>query len=515
MTKKFINKLLSAFLALSLLFASSAVALAAPADVPNPALEGSITVHKYGTDHEPTNPANGLEITDETTLSKLGTPLSGVGFTLSLIKETDDDWTFKEGMSAAEALMHIETTYPEQTTDEHGITSWDGLDSVRYYVLEETTAPANGNYRAMEPTIIAVPYGFTGSGTGWNYDVHVYPKNVNQEEVTKTVTDNENGYKVGDTVTWVINGRVPSDLRLPNGTEEGTHIYGSLSFHDQLDTRLDYTQNSETVNMILPGDEKILLEREDDYTVEEEAPHGIKIALTEAGIDKLVDTGAGRIEIILPTVINSSATVTTNEEGDLAIENNVTKSWQHAGTQEDNSATPTDKPKVTLAYIEILKVDHKQKDILLNGAQFKVATSEANAKAGNFIKDGDGEEILVTTAAGGGNVAGYAVISGLPASADSDVSYYLREVKAPEAPEDHPDWEYVLRPDAIKVTIPAGQNNASVTVENTRLGDDGPGPIFGLPLTGGIGAAIFIAAGLLLVMIGLFALKKSKRIEKK
>lgn len=515
MTKKTIKKVLSALLALSLLLASSVVTLAAPVDVPDPAIKGSITVHKYGTDHEPTTPADGLEITDNDTLSKLGTPMKNVGFTLYLIKETDDnDWKFKEGMTATEALQHVEREFDEEFTDASGEIYWSNLDSVRYYVLKETTPPTEGTYRPMDATIIAVPYGFTGSGTGWNYNVHVYPKNVNDEEITKTVDENKNGYKVGDTVTWTIDGKIPTSLRLPN-EETGAHAYGALSFHDQLDTRLDFTPGTETVNMIVPGDIKVVLDRTTEYTVEDEAPHGVKIALTEAGIDKVVDAGAGRIEIILPTTINSTATVTSAEAGDIVIENNVTKKWEHAVTREEKEVEPSEKPKVDLAYIEIIKVDNKQKDILLNGAQFKIATSADNAKVGDFITNSKGEDIIVTTAAGGGKSAGYAVISGLPASEDKDVTYYLREVKAPEAPADHPDWKYVLRPDAISVTISAGSNHAEITVDNTRLGDDGPGPIFGLPLTGGIGSVIFIAAGLLLVLIGIFALKKSKRIEKK
>ncbi|MCP1111012.1 fimbrial isopeptide formation D2 family protein/LPXTG-motif cell wall-anchored protein [Lachnospiraceae bacterium PF1-21] len=513
-TKSF-KKLSALLLALSVLVGTVLSVSAATDDVPDASIKGSITVHKYGTDHQPTTPANGLEITDNAVLSKFGTPLQGVGFTLFII---DENYPITHTTTAADALANSTLAKAEEFTNAQGVITWDELDAVRYYVLVET-APPTGEYEIMEPTIISVPYGYNhaGANSKWNYDVHVYPKNINSEKVTKTGPTNPDGYKVGDEVIWTINGRVPVKLRLG---EPGAYTYGHLRFVDILDERLTYNETNTVVSMITAGGTKTALTPTTDYTItEDSSTNKITIDFTRDGMDNLVDNNAGRVEIKLATNVNSKATKPSAGDDDLTIINDVDIEFKNADDSEGSSAKPEDKPDVKLSYIEIEKVDFKDPTIFLDGAQFKLATSAAKATAGDFIKDAAGNDIVVTTGAGTGKDStvyahGYAAISGLPRSGDSEVSYYLCEVKAPNAPAGK-DWEYVMRPDAIKVTIPANNNGTKVTVENTRLGDDGPGPIFGLPLTGGIGSVIFVLGGILLVLIGIIALRKTRKSEMK
>lgn len=512
-TKSF-KKLSALLLALSVLVGTVLSVSAATDDVPDATKTGSITVHKYGTDHQPTTPANGLEITDNAVLSKFGTPLQGVGFTLFII---DEDYPITHTTTAADALANATPVSAEKTTDDQGVITWNELTAVRYYVLVETTPPT-GEYEIMEPTIISVPYGYNhaGANSKWNYDVHVYPKNINTEEVTKTVPENPNGYKVGDTITWTISGRVPPRLRLG---DSAPYSYGSLTFTDDLDERLTYI--SSTVSMVTAGDVRTALDPATDYTVSE-TPVGsnfFEFDFTAAGMDKLVTNNAGRVEIILNTEVNKKASTPSAGDGDLTIINDVIKEFKNADDSESTSAVPEDKPEAKLSYLEIKKVDFKDNSILLDGASFKLATSADNAANGIFVEDEDGFEVIITTAPGTALDStvfahGYGVISGLPQSEDPEGAYYLCEVKAPDAP-DGKDWEYVMRPDAIKVKIPANSNGTMVTIENTRLGDDGPGPIFGLPLTGGIGSVIFVLGGILLVLIGIIALRKTRKSEMK
>lgn len=481
------------------------------ADRPDPEQMGSITVHKYETDYQSVTPGSGLEITDEETLSKLGVPMEGVGFTLYRI---DAAFELTETTTPEEALAHIDYTYPEQFTDENGEVYFGQLDSVRYYVLVETTPP-QGDYRAMEPAIISVPYGYTGSGEGWNYDIHVYPKNIDEEEVDKEVEDEQQKYFVGDTVSWLITGYVNPEIR---AGESAPYTYGYYRFVDALDQRLTYTDGSETILAPLAGGGSIALTAVSDYTVTLDEPSNtLTFTFTPAGIDKLIDGGAVRIEIRFDTVINSLATgdeSIKDGEDQTTIINSVIKEWENLETSEEKEATPDVDPSIKLAYIEILKVDNEFNDIFLDGAAFKIATSLDNANAGVFIKDSTGADLVATTGAdgrSGGLEHGFAIITGLAAVDGAAKEYFLVEVRTPDAPAGHADWEYVLRPDVIKVTIPEDAVSASVTIKNTRLGEDGEGPIFKLPFTGGQGTGIFWIAGGILLAAGILIFVLGRR----
>ncbi|MFV0392897.1 MAG: LPXTG cell wall anchor domain-containing protein [Coprobacillaceae bacterium] len=106
---------------------------------------------------------------------------------------------------------------------------------------------------------------------------------------------------------------------------------------------------------------------------------------------------------------------------------------------------------------------------------------------------------------------GYGMFAGLEVDKDNAVKYYLVETKAPQAPNGV-NWEYVLHP-IIEVTIEAGTTSKTVKVVNTRTGEDGPGPIFKLPETGGTGTALFIIVGLGLIGASTYALLKTKKKE--
>lgn len=502
------KKLMALLAALALVAAVPMTALADDeGKMPDPNKPGSITVHKFTTDTEPDEPGNGLEITDPTKLDSFGEPIAGVGFTLYKVSES---YKIDENTTPAQAKANA-TIVKAEDTDADGKIVFDGLESVRYYVLEETNPPA-GNYIPMDMVIISVPYGVTGTGEGWNYDVHVYPKNVDSTEVTKEIDEEEPKYFVGDTVSWKISSRVNSEIR---AGEPGTYTYGYFRFKDTLDERLDYVADGETVTSTLRDGTTVTYVRGDDYTANfNSTTRVVTFTFTEDGIDKMLDNKAGRVDILFDTTVNDK--IITNNPGDdkEIIDNDVTKEWSNHDGTDEKTATPDDKPEAKLAYIELMKIDFKEKTIKLNDAEFKIALSEADAKAGTFMKDSNGNDIVVKTGEHtglAGETDGYGVFMGLRHSKDSDTSYYLVEVKAPSAPSAHPKWEYVLRPDAIKVTIPAASVSQLATIENTRVGEDGPGPIFKLPLTGGKGAALIIAVGIILIAGGAVALKKSSK----
>ncbi|MCP1102702.1 fimbrial isopeptide formation D2 family protein/LPXTG-motif cell wall-anchored protein [Aequitasia blattaphilus] len=484
---------------------TSLVAVADNEETPDPSVKGSITVHKFGINNEPTEAGDGLEITDADKLKEFGEPLDGVGFTLYMVK---DDFEITQSTTPEEAKANAVKVGNEEIA-ENGKIVFPNLDSVRYYVLEETTPP-EGEYAPMDMVIVSVPYGYTGTGSGWNYNVHVYPKNVNIEEVTKEVVDEEIKYFVGDTVTWKISGRINKEIRKG---EAGSYEYGYYRLVDTLDSRLYFTPGSETVQGVRPDGTTIPLIIENDYIgTSTSGSHTVTFELTEKGIDRLLDGGAGRIEVIMDTMIGDTAFSTNPNNG--RIENDVTKQWSNHDETETKEANPANKPGINLAYVEIMKVDHEDHGIKLDGAQFKIAASLKDAQDRKFIKNDKGEDWVVTSGAdsrSGGEEHGFGIFIGLTEVSGQDKDFYLVEVKAPNAPSSHSDWKYVLRPDVIKVTIPEEEPGATVTIENTRVGKDGPGPVFMLPMTGGRGTILFTVVGVLLIGVGVIALKKTKK----
>lgn len=159
----------------------------------------------------------------------------------------------------------------------------------------------------------------------------------------------------------------------------------------------------------------------------------------------------------------------------------------------------TDTAEAHTGAIAIEKVDKADTSVKLEGAKFKVATSKANAEAGTFVKGTDGEDIEVTTDANG-----LATIKGLAYADDgSDVSYWLVETQAPKYKETEGEQEvektYKLLKTPVEVKVGKTAHNTAVVVQNSKEID--------LPVTGGIGVAIFAVLGIGMMVI-------SKKINK-
>lgn len=153
----------------------------------------------------------------------------------------------------------------------------------------------------------------------------------------------------------------------------------------------------------------------------------------------------------------------------------------------------TDTAEAHTGAIAIEKVDKADTSVKLEGAKFKVATSKANAEAGTFVKETDGEDIEVTTDANG-----LATIKGLAYADDgSDVSYWLVETQAPtyKVTEGGQEVEktYKLLKTPVEVKVGKTTHNTAVVVQNSKEID--------LPATGGIGIAIFAVVGIGIMVI--------------
>lgn len=161
----------------------------------NTKAKGSITIHKYEYNGDSEGTGTG-ETTDK--VPKEAKPLEGVGFTI--YKVADDKEIEKYYSQNPEELPNVNNYVTngkinskygavklndsgaasengekeELTTNAQGITSFTNLD-VGFYVVIETKTPDKVTAPA-DPFIVSVPM-TKADGSGWLYDVHVYPKN--------------------------------------------------------------------------------------------------------------------------------------------------------------------------------------------------------------------------------------------------------------------------------------------------------------------------------------------------
>lgn len=160
---------------------------------------------------------------------------------------------------------------------------------------------------------------------------------------------------------------------------------------------------------------------------------------------------------------------------------------------EESTTTITDTAEVHTGALKIEKVEKGNTSNKLAGAKFKIATTQANAEAGTFVKDVNGNDIEVET-----NANGLAEIKGLAYADDgSDTSYWLVETQAPTY-EDTVDEQtvtksYNLLQNPVEVQIGKTTYDTAVIIQNSKGLD--------LPATGGIGIAIFAVVGITLMVI--------------
>lgn len=96
------------------------------------------------------------------------------------------------------------------TTGEDGTVVVTGLEQA-IYLVEEIPNPSVKS--PIPDFLVSLPM-TNADGNGWNYDVHVYPKNdvIDGPKIDKDVKSTNNDHtsaKVGDKVEWIIRPEIP------------------------------------------------------------------------------------------------------------------------------------------------------------------------------------------------------------------------------------------------------------------------------------------------------------------
>lgn len=283
-------------------------------------------------------------------------------------------------------------------------------------------------------------------------------------DIVKNVTtdgqDLESKKSVGDDVTWIIKPAVPTDIE----------TYKSYVVTDQLDSRLTYVSTT-----VMAGEEELKVNI--DYSLTNDNGN-LTITFNEAGLAKL--TGKD-LTINIVTTLNENVTV-----GE--IKNTATLTYKNAA---GSTGTKSDSANAWTGGIKIFK--HTIDNTPLAGAEFKVYTSEEDAKAGTHAIQRDGKDLVITS-----NDEGYAIVEGL-----GEGDYWFVEIKAPVDENGDP---YAMLKGPVKVTLDKDQtidNYVTKNILNTKL--------VSLPITGGIGTLIFTFSGIALMGAAVLLYIRSRR----
>ena len=457
-------------LALGILGAVAVTAPASAAPGPNltPGDTGTITIHKHKQPLTSGAPATGAD------QGILPDPIADVVFSVTPVEDVDlftnEGWDdaaeLAAGLAAASDAddfiadnLTLGTAVNLGATNAQGV-AVSGALPIGLYLVREVSQPANVVAPAA-PFLVTVPLPPLEAGDGWNYAIHVYPKNAVADAPVKSL-DTTGAYALGSTVTWTVTAKIPA---FADGSDLTSYV-----ITDDLDSRLTYTAPARVFvdGVQVPAD-----------AVSVSATDPVTVTFTATGLDLLRANGGKNVDVEIDTVVNGTGTIVNTAVTNV------------------NGRTFTTQPVDTVwVPVKVIKVDTESPSTPLAGAVFAVYTQETGGTALAFPGNATGE---FTT-----NASGEVVIPGLKADG---TQYWLEEVRAPEGYSaltarvplvvDENDQAIALP------AVPGATAGSVVTVErvieNSRL------LAWELPLTGGDGALWFGVGGAALVAVALGA----------
>lgn len=484
------------------------------------------------------------------------TPLSGVKFSIQKV-------VAKDGVSLTDPLKQPDgyTTVGDSitiTTEADGSAIANlgtGTDADGIYLVTELADERIG--KPADPFFVHVPQTDRDDHGSLIYDVQVQPKNILNAllEPEKTVEGNS-GYsiKAGNSFNWEAQGNVPDGLFSvasrdmvisPIYDKDGQVIEGGKTVANGEEIYADYYKMSDTlVKELLIDGVNVQVKTDDgewtdlifntDYeitvdgvkqttapvTSKTDAPKEVEMSLTHAGMKKVSQGNFTKIRTVYTTHVDKDFNGT--------IANKFKVDYLTPGMKPVDKENPNDPEMYTGGFdIEKTARDKAASDNKLAGAEFMIAESEDNAKAGIFLaSDGksytkdaslpENVEFLKSIS----NDQGLAEFNGLMLdwyddanengkqdadeptftdSADIKRDYWVVETKAPAG------YELLKKPEKVTVTLQTADNAIEVAVENVPKSD--------LPFTGGEGTMLLVVIAIGAITVGTvtFAIEKKRR----
>lgn len=436
-----------------------------------------------------------------------GTGLNGVTFTvydvtdhylrLRAAGDTAEQATTAVQKDAVDAAPAYANKLSEQltttTNQEDGVATFSNLPmkdskgNYKTYLFVETDSPSNITQKAA-PIVLTLPIFKSGSNTEINNDVQIYPKDEKTEAITKDLNDDS---------------KKSLEVTLPNGDKVYNAEYGQ-TFGYNITVAVPWNIKDKEIFEVVDTPNKgikadvnsvaITGLKGTDYTV---TANGDGFKVTFDTSKAAVQAAAGK-----KLVVNYDVTLTNDAVPDVAIGN---KAELTIGNGSDVTTTPADGPKVYTGGAKFIKQDKDSHKTLAN-AEFQLVKVDNSGKVvsyANQAADGKytwaGTDTNATTYTS--NTAGLVEVKGLPYSSklEEGQSYALIETKAPEG------YAKLTAPVKFVVTQGSYADAQKVEIDNITKGL--------LPSTGGNGIYIYIAAGLVVVVLAAIGYSIAKRRE--
>lgn len=444
--------------------------------------------------------------------------------------------------NALEAAVKNGTAMTE--TDATGHTSAENLGQGLYLVVE-TRVPENVT-STCNPFFVSLPM-TTVDGTGWNYDVTVYPKNqTGNPTLEKTVRESKNstgknsgsltdigdGYahtataSVGDVVDYQIISTLPTITSKATSLSEYTYV-------DTMSKGIRYNKQDVVIEFFKDAGctDKITTWAEDSgkFTVTyDDTANTMTIRMTEAGLTEINESESVYTDSVkrgysdCTMRITYAATLTADAQmGDKDNPNDVVLTWKSTNTTYFD--TLEDCCHVYTYGIDVLKQfsDNGGKvqnvKFLLHNDTDDVYVIAEQKDGVYYAKGFAAKKADATTFVP--NAQGHVVVKGL-----EDDTYSLTETAT--------DKGYILLKEAVKIVIKTSENGACeqcgaklLTATGTVNGKDismtegnaivpltvinNPG--FDLPKTGGYGTWMFTIGGVALLGVAAFIVVKFRK----
>ena len=444
--------------------------------------------------------------------------------------------------NALEAAVKNGTAMTE--TDAAGHTSAENLGQGLYLVVE-TRVPENVT-STCNPFFVSLPM-TTVDGTGWNYDVTVYPKNqTGNPTLEKTVRESKNstgknsgsltdigdGYahtataSVGDEVDYQIISTLPTITSKATSLSEYTYV-------DTMSKGIRYNKQDVVIEFFKDAGctDKITTWAEDSgkFTVTyDDTANTMTIRMTEAGLTEINEAATVYTDSVkrgysdCTMRITYAATLTADAQmGDKDNPNEVVLTWKRTNTTYFDALE--DCCHVYTYGVDVLKQFSDGKGSAQN-VKFLLHNDTdacyliADLKDGAYyVKGFAAKKSDATTFVP--NAQGHVVVNGL-----EDDTYSLTETAT--------DKGYILLKEAVKIVIKTSENGACeqcgaklLTATGTVNGKDismtegnaivpltvinNPG--FDLPKTGGYGTWMFTIGGVALLGVAAFIVVKFRK----
>ena len=444
--------------------------------------------------------------------------------------------------NALEAAVKNGTAMTE--TDAAGHTSAENLGQGLYLVVE-TRVPENVT-STCNPFFVSLPM-TTVDGTGWNYDVTVYPKNqTGNPTLEKTVRESKNSTgknsgsltDIGDgyahtataSVCDVVEYQIISTL--PTITSKATSL-SEYTYVDTMSKGIRYNKQDVVIEFFKDAGctDKITTWAEDSgkFTVTyDDTANTMTIRMTEAGLTEINESESVYTDSVkrgysdCTMRITYAATLTADAQmGDKDNPNDVVLTWRRTNTTYFD--TLEDCCHVYTYGIDVLKQfsDNGGKvqnvKFLLHNDTDDVYVIAEQKDGVYYAKGFAAKKADATTFVP--NAQGHVVVKGL-----EDDTYSLTETAT--------DKGYILLKEAVKIVIKTSENGACeqcgaklLTATGTVNGKDismtegnaivpltvinNPG--FDLPKTGGYGTWMFTIGGVALLGMAAFIVVKFRK----